>query len=97
MEFTKSKWVLCRGRSLLQRTWDEEAVVYDPFSGSTHLLDPVAAAVLHTLSAGDGSVTSITQSLLAEFEADSEEDVLASVHASLAKLQDIGLARSAEE
>jgi PqqD family protein of HPr-rel-A system len=81
----------------MQRTWGDETVVYDPLAGSTHLLDPVAVAVLDALSVGCGSVTSITQSLLTEFEADSEADVLAAVQVALAKLRDIGLVQSSTE
>ena len=93
----ESTWGLCRGRGLMQRTWGNEVVVYDPRSGNTHLLDPVATAVLQHLNVSDRSAAAIAECLLTEFEADSEEDVLAAVHAALAKLQEIGLVQSAEE
>ena len=64
---------------------------------STHLLDPVAAAVLNHLSASDAPAMAIAESLLAEFNASSEEDVLAAVRAALARLRDIGLVRSTDE
>lgn len=81
----------------MQRNWGNETVVYDPPSGDTHLLDPVAAAILDRLRTSDASATAIAESLLAEFNADSEEDVLAAVQAALAKLRDIGLVQSTEE
>jgi PqqD family protein of HPr-rel-A system len=81
----------------MYRTWGDETVVYDPLSGNTHLIDPVAAAVLDHLARSSGSVTALAGLLLGEFDADCEADVLAAVHAALAKLRDIGLVRSTTE
>ncbi len=92
-----STWALCPGNSLMQRTWGDETVVYDPLSGNTHLLDPVAAAVLDHLGDSEATATAIAEPLLAEFGAESEEDVLAVVRAALARLRDIGLVRSIDE
>lgn len=90
-------WALCPGHSLMQRTWGDETVVYDPVSGNTHLLDAVATAILDRLSASDASATVIAERLRAEFETDSEEDALAAARAALASLRDIGLVRSLDE
>lgn len=92
-----SNWALCLRHGLMHRTWGDETVVYDPLSGNTHFLDPVAAAVLAHLGTSDASTAVITDSLLTEFGAENEEDVLAAVSAALARLRDIGLVRSPEE
>jgi PqqD family protein of HPr-rel-A system len=84
-------------RPMLQRSWGEELVVYDPLSGGTHLLDPVAAAVLDYLSASDGSAAAIARALMADFDASCEEDVLAAVTSTLAKLRDIDLVQTAAQ
>jgi PqqD family protein of HPr-rel-A system len=92
-----SNWALRLRHSLMHRTWGDETVVYEPLSGNTHLLDPVAAAVLDHLGASDATATAIAESLLAEFGAESGDDVLAAVRAALARLRDIGLVRSTDE
>lgn len=93
----ESMWFLRLGCSLMQRTWGDETVVYDPLSGNTYLLDSIAAAVLDHLSAGAASACEIADVFLGEFETDSEEDALAAARAALASLRDIGLVRSIVE
>ena len=92
-----STWKLSHRHSLMQRTWGDEAAVYDPLSGSTHLVDIVAVSVLDHLNASDASAAAIAEPLLTEFGAESKEDVLAAVRAALASLRDIGLVRPTEE
>jgi PqqD family protein of HPr-rel-A system len=72
-------------------------VVYDALAGSTHLLDPVAAAVLDCLWGGDRSSEAVAAAVRCEFPEDNAEDVLDATHAALAKLRAIHLVRSAEE
>lgn len=89
-------WSVQLTRAMLRRIWDGEAVVYDPVSGSTHYLDSVAAAVLDRLSARPASAASVSRSLLAEFNADCEADMLAAVQDALAKLRQMDLIQSAD-
>lgn len=89
------EWTRRRDRGVLTRTWGDELVVYDSRSGSTHLLDPLSTAVLAYLQERDGSASAISRALLAEFDADSEEDALAAVRSTLAKLRDLNLVQPA--
>jgi PqqD family protein of HPr-rel-A system len=89
-------WSAQSDRGILQRTWDGEAVIYDPVAGSTHYLDSISAAVLGSLSTEPASAESIARSLLADFNADSVADVLAAVQAALAKLRQMGLIQPAD-
>lgn len=94
---TDPVWSRRRDLGVLQQTWGADIVVYDPMAGSTHLLDRLCAAVLEYLDERDGPASAIARSLRAEFEADSEEDVLAAVRGTLAKLHDIHLVQSAAQ
>lgn len=46
-------WRVVPGQSLLHRSWDGQAVLYNDVSGSTHLLDEATLALLHALRAGE--------------------------------------------
>ena len=88
------RWTLRRRQSLSRRTWGDGAVVYDALSGSTHLLDPIAAAVLDCLWIRDRSTAAVAAAVRSEISEDNAEDVLEAVGVALAKLRDIGLVRS---
>jgi PqqD family protein of HPr-rel-A system len=51
------KWKLSRRSDVHLKEWDEEFVVYNGFTASTHLLGPAAAAVLLTVIESDTAVT----------------------------------------
>jgi len=46
-------WRVVPGQSLLYRSWDGQAVLYNDISGSTHLLDEATLDLLHALRDGD--------------------------------------------
>jgi hypothetical protein len=46
-------WRVVPGQSLLHRSWDGQAVLYNEVSGSTHLLDEATLDLLHALRDGD--------------------------------------------
>lgn len=43
------RWQLIRAESLRVREWDDGGVIYDAFSGNTHLLDPLGLELLDLL------------------------------------------------
>jgi PqqD family protein of HPr-rel-A system len=88
-------WRVARPASLELRRWDGETLVYDPFPGSTHLLDPVSSAVLDCLITADSSAREIARTLVADFGTEAEQDVLEAVQAALARLREADLIRSA--
>lgn len=46
-------WRIVPGQSLLHRSWDGQAVLYNEVSGSTHLLDDATLELLQALRDGD--------------------------------------------
>jgi PqqD family protein of HPr-rel-A system len=44
-----TRWQLVRADSLSVREWDDGGVVYDAFTGNTHLLDPLGLELLDLL------------------------------------------------
>jgi PqqD family protein of HPr-rel-A system len=89
-------WRAQSGRGMLQRVWDGEAVIYDPFAGSTHHLDSFTTAVLGCLSSEPASAESIALCLSAELDAGSQADILAAVQEALAKLRQMDLIQPAD-
>ena len=89
-------WVRNANSEFVSRSWDGEAVVYRPLTGDTHFLEIVSASVLMHVGDEPASGATIAASLLADFEADSEADVLAAAQAALAKLHEMGLIRPAD-
>ena len=89
-------WVRNANSEFLTCSWDGEAVVYRPLTGDTHFLEILSASVLMHVGDEPASGATIAASLLADFEADSEADVLAAAQAALAKLHELGLIRPAD-
>jgi PqqD family protein of HPr-rel-A system len=56
---SESAWVVSAGDALAIREWDGEYAVFDPVSGSTHLLDVVAGEVLVAIVGGCATTTSV--------------------------------------
>jgi len=54
MENAATLWSLYAADELLIRTWEDEAVVFDAYSGNTYLVDQMAVAILQYL---DGKTT----------------------------------------
>lgn len=55
-----ASWRVTPGSDLRWRNWDIETVVYQPFSGDTHLLNPLAAEALRHLSHVTATVREVT-------------------------------------
>ena len=57
------RWRVASRAPLLWRHWDAEWVVFQPDSGDTHLVDPVAASVLRRLESAPASSADLTEEL----------------------------------
>jgi hypothetical protein len=85
-----------RGRFLL-REWDDEFVIYNADTATTHLLDPVAAALVLTLREAQGPLTlgELDAMLLSHDPANKLSNESPLIPA-LAELERIGVADSSE-
>jgi PqqD family protein of HPr-rel-A system len=63
-------WRVVPGQALHCREWDDdEAVLYNDLSGSTHLLDGAALELLQTLRARPADATTLAAELADRFDA----------------------------
>ena len=81
---------------LALRELDGEVVIRNDITGSTHLLEPLAAEVLRTLAskAGGLSTNELAAELAGRYEA--EEDWSQSIEAILSDFQRLGLAEPSD-
>ena len=76
------------------RMWDDDdcGIVYDALSGDTHLLQPLALELMHCLLAAPSDAAGLARAVGGLLTDDAQAEMLAMIEASLARLQDIGLA-----
>lgn len=67
---TWRSWRISPGQALHWRAWDDEVVLYNDLSGSTHLLDPAALELLQSLQAGPADAVMLATRLADRFDAD---------------------------
>jgi PqqD family protein of HPr-rel-A system len=88
-------WRLLQPAGLAWRCWDDEYIVFHPFSGMTHYLDATAGAVFELLLERPATAGDLT-SELANLADMSATDILgAAVHHVLRRFDDVGLAEPA--
>ena len=91
----RSRWSSGPATDLLWRCWDdEEYVVYHVPSGDTHLLNPIAAAVLQALQEKPHSIPELADRLEHEFHSADPGSWHAELKRLVAKFDDLGLIRS---
>ena len=73
------------------REWDDEIVIYDSRGGDTHLLDPVASAVLASLQRSPQTSGQLVPMMTREFEPAQDVDLVALTKAALVGLRNLGL------
>lgn len=84
------RWQLRRADSLRVREWDDAGVVYDAFSGNTHLIDALGLELLdllrqHPWELGD-LVTELRDTLPEDADADAVPRLLSAKLEQLARL-----------
>jgi|GEM_PF-1814058 PqqD family protein of HPr-rel-A system len=79
------------GGRFLIKTWGDEAVAYDLLSGDTHFLDPLSLAITRYLSGTARSGEEIADHLASNFDLPTDEHSLDYLHATLSRLEAIGL------
>lgn len=73
------------------RCWDQDWVVYNIPSGSTHLLTAVAAEALRVLEQKPATALDLSQRLAAAASLKPDEELIDQVRKLLANLDDMGL------
>jgi PqqD family protein of HPr-rel-A system len=63
-------WRVTPGQTLHCREWDDEVVLYNDLSGSTHLLDGAALDLLQTLQGRSADAATLAADLADRFDAD---------------------------
>ncbi len=78
---------------LAWREWDGEYVVYNPLSGSTHLLDLVSGKVLKAIEAAEAppDTSTVCARIAAFLEIEPGPQVEENVTAILTRLDELGL------
>ena len=84
-------WSLVRSGRFQIREWDNEIVVYDSRAGDTHLLDPLASAVLSLLQSSPQTSGTLVRMLIQELESPPDDDLRALTEAALVRLGNLGL------
>lgn len=86
-----SSWQLIPGFDPLWQIWDDDIVVYDRFSGSTHLVDVVSAELIHCLASGPLKQHIVIQRLAVSHECDVTEEFAEMVRLRLQGLAQRGV------
>ena len=94
MSVAPLRWHTVPRSDLIWRELDDDLVVLNARSGSTHLLEPLAAEVLLTLADADAgmSITDIVARLRDGAAADETSEWFSAVEAVLSEFRRLGLA-----
>jgi len=84
-----------KSASLIWKSWTDGVVVYNTASGSTHLLNPVAAKVLRLLEDRPLELASITREVALSENVAIDEDLTEQVKKLLSSLAELGLVEPA--
>ena len=83
------------GRFLLH-AWEEDALAFDTYSGDTHLLEPLAAALVRYLGQAECDLQGLLTQLDQEFIVPEDQSPTQAVDAALLNMRGIGLVRVTE-
>ena len=91
MDDATPSWKTWGDRELEFRYWDGDYVVYNPLTGSTHVLDIVTGEVLKAISSGRGRVSELCQCVADFLEVPNDAGVAENVRGILDQLDELGL------
>ena len=84
-------WLVAPNVDLRWRCWNDELVVYHVQSGDTHLLNPIAAQILHALQKNAMSTDELLQSVSRTFELEPNSELVRQVQQALEQFDELGL------
>ena len=90
------QWQLTPGFNPVSCVWGEEAVVYDKFSGDTHLLDTLSLLLLEHLAHNSSSESGLIAVVATDLELEHDAELLKFVRARLDALVRLGIVQGAE-
>jgi len=70
---------------------NDESVIYNDYSGETHLLSALAVSMLNQLEKTPATFSSISTFLASEWEFESDEELRQTMHAMLTELDGLSL------
>ena len=76
------------------RFWDGQHVVYNPASGDTHLLNPVAGEALQSIQQSPADVLELVSRVASRLELPSDRQLLEQVEKLVNELNKLGLIES---
>jgi len=87
-------WRLLEPADLTWRCWDDEYVVFHPFSGMTHYLDATAGGVFEVLLTRPATVDDLTVALADLGQTPVTESLGVAVQQILRRFDEVGLAET---
>jgi PqqD family protein of HPr-rel-A system len=88
---SEASWKIWGSGELPVRCWEGDYVVYNPLTGSTHVLDIVTGEVLKEIGTGSGRESALCQRVAEFLEVPNDAGVAIHVREILAQLDDLGL------
>lgn len=85
------RWLVPASADLRWRCWHEHTLVYHPPSGDTHLLNPLAAEVLRSLSRRAATAAELADHVAAAFDLQVDGQLLRQMEQCLAQFAELGL------
>ena len=96
MNHRDASWKTWGSGELSLRYWEGDYVVYNPLTGSTHVLDIVTGEVLKAISAGRGRASELCRCVAEFLEVPNDAGVADHVREILAQLDELGLIEPAD-
>ena len=88
------KWKVIDPCDFRWRFWDGQHVVYNPASGDTHLLNPVAGATLQSIQQSSADVSELARRVASRLELPADGQLLEQVEKLVSELNELGLIES---
>lgn len=85
------RWQLMSGFAPLWHVWEDEVVVLDRFSGDTHFLDAVSAALIQFLTNSPFEQQSLIEQMAVTYVCEADADFVALIQARLQGLAQLGV------
>ena len=76
---------------------DEQFVVYNSGSGHTHILDPVAALIIHHIIEQPSETDELIRQIASLLNLDATEEVRDNLYRTLLNLEELGLLESSTD
>ncbi len=93
-EDRSTKWNVIEPCDFHWRSWDGQHVVYNPASGDTHLLNPIAGQSLQILQQSPADVAELAERVASRLNVPSDRQLVEQVEELVVELNKLGLIES---